>query len=210
MFARVTTGTTNTEYTSSTKYTYNPSTGVLSATSFTGAGTGLTGTATSLSIGGNAATATSATTATNIAGGVASNLVYQTGAGATGFISNGTSGQVLQSNGASVPTWVTFTGGATITDDTTTNATRYPLFAAATSGTLSTAYTSSTELQYNPSTGTLAAQQVQASNGLLLNSKTVGTSFTIPSGDNAISAGPVTISTGKTVTVPSGSRWVIV
>ena len=210
LFARVTTGTTNTEYTSSTKYTYNPSTGVLSATSFTGAGTGLTGTATSLSIGGNAATATSATTATNIAGGVASNLVYQTGAGATGFISNGTSGQVLQSNGASAPTWVSFSGGATITDDTTTNATRYPLFAAATSGTLSTAYTSSTELQYNPSTGTLAAQQVQASNGLLLNSKTVGTSFTIPSGDNAISAGPVTISTGKTVTVPSGSRWVIV
>jgi hypothetical protein len=41
-----------------------PSTGVLSATSFTGAGTGLTGTASSLSIGGNAATATSATTAT--------------------------------------------------------------------------------------------------------------------------------------------------
>ena len=116
----------------------------------------------------------------------------------------------MQSNGASAPTWVSFSGGATITDDTTTNATRYPLFAAATSGTLSTAYTSSTELQYNPSTGTLAAQQVQASNGLLLNSKTVGTSFTIPSGDNAISAGPVTISTGKTVTVPSGSRWVIV
>jgi fibronectin-binding autotransporter adhesin len=41
-----------------------PSTGVLSATSFTGAGTGLTGTASSLSIGGNAATATSATSAT--------------------------------------------------------------------------------------------------------------------------------------------------
>lgn len=41
---------------------------VLSATSFTGAGTGLTGTAAGLSIGGNAATATSATTAGNITG----------------------------------------------------------------------------------------------------------------------------------------------
>ena len=41
-----------------------PNTGVLSATSFSGAGTGLTGTASSLSIGGNAATATSATSAT--------------------------------------------------------------------------------------------------------------------------------------------------
>jgi len=45
----------------------------------------------------------------------------------------------------------------TITDDTTTDATRYPLFAAATSGTLSTVYTGSSDLQYNPSTGTLSA-----------------------------------------------------
>jgi hypothetical protein len=39
--------------------------GTLTATSFSGAGTGLTGTASSLSIGGNAATATSATSATS-------------------------------------------------------------------------------------------------------------------------------------------------
>ena len=45
----------------------------------------------------------------------------------------------------------------TITDDTTTDATRYPLFAAATSGTLSTAYTGSTDLTFNPATGTLSA-----------------------------------------------------
>lgn len=53
--------------TSSTKLTFNPSTGVFSATSFTGAGTGLTGTAASLTAGaattaaactGNAATVT--------------------------------------------------------------------------------------------------------------------------------------------------------
>ena len=41
----------------------------VSASSFSGAGTGLTGTASSLSIGGNAATATNATTATNVSGG---------------------------------------------------------------------------------------------------------------------------------------------
>jgi hypothetical protein len=40
--------------------------GAATATSFSGAGTGLTGTATSLSIGGNAATATSATSVTSI------------------------------------------------------------------------------------------------------------------------------------------------
>ena len=213
LFAASTSGNLTTEYTSSTKYQYNPFTGVLTATGFAGAGTGLTGTATSLSIGGNAATATSATSATtttNLSGGAASQIPYQTAAGATGFIGNGTSGQILQSNGASVPTWVTFTGGATIVDDTTTNATRYPLFAAATSGTLSTSYTSSTKYQYNPSTGALAAPVVQATNGLLVNSNTVTVSYSIPSGSGAVSAGPMTVNSGIAVTVPSGSRWVVV
>jgi hypothetical protein len=90
----------------------------VTATSFSGAGTGLTGTASSLSIGGNAATATSATsatsatTATNVAGGVAGNVHYQTGVGTTGFVTNGTSGQVLTSNGASAPTFQTSTAAS--------------------------------------------------------------------------------------------------
>jgi hypothetical protein len=46
-----------------------------------------------------------ASTATNLAGGIASQIPYQTSAGATAFIANGTSGQVLISNGASVPSW---------------------------------------------------------------------------------------------------------
>jgi hypothetical protein len=53
---------------------------------------------------------------------------------------------------------VTFTGGgATITNDTLTESTRYPLFANTTSGTLSTVFTSSANYTYNPSTGTLSA-----------------------------------------------------
>ena len=86
-------------------------TGAFTATSFAGAGTGLTGTASSLSIGGNAATATSATTATNLAGGAASQIPYQTGSGATSFIANGTAGQVLTSAGASAPAWGGINGG---------------------------------------------------------------------------------------------------
>jgi hypothetical protein len=90
----------------------------ITATSqFSGAGNGLTGTAAGLSIGGNAATATSATTAgsattaTNLAGGAASQIPYQSGAGATAFIANGTAGQVLTSAGASTPTWSGISGG---------------------------------------------------------------------------------------------------
>jgi len=62
---------------------------------------------------------------------------------------------------------------------------------------------------YQDTTLTATSPQLQASNGLLLNSKTVSTSFSIPSADNAISAGPMTIASGVSVTVPSGSRWVV-
>jgi len=42
-----------------------------------------------------------------------------------------------------------------------------------------------------------------------LNGQTVTTTYAIPSGQSAHSVGPITISSGVTVTVPSGSRWVI-
>jgi hypothetical protein len=69
----------------------------------------------------------------------------------------GTTGQVLQSNGTSAPTWVTPVAYATVTDDTTTNGTRYPLFANQTSGSLTTVFAASTKYQFNPSTGVLTA-----------------------------------------------------
>jgi len=42
------------------------------------------------------------------------------------------------------------------------------------------------------------------------NDQTVNNDYTITSGKNAMSAGPITIASGKTVTVPSGSTWVVV
>jgi hypothetical protein len=39
---------------------------------------------------------------------------------------------------------------------------------------------------------------------------TITTSYTITSGKNVITAGPMTINSGVTVTVPTGSNWVIV
>ena len=56
---------------------------------------------------------------------------------------------------------------------------------------------------------TAFAAQIAASNGLIMNNMTVGTTFTIPTGYSASSVGPVTISGGVTITVPSGSRWVV-
>ena len=95
--------------------------------------------------------------------------------------STGTNGQVLQSNGSSAPTWVTPTSYATVTDDTTTAGTRYPLFANQTTGNLSTEYVSSTKLQFNPSTGIFTATGFSGS-GASLTSLTAGNlSGTIPS-----------------------------
>jgi hypothetical protein len=41
------------------------------------------------------------------------------------------------------------------------------------------------------------------------NTQTISTSYTITTGSSAMSTGPITISNGVTVTIPSGSRWVI-
>jgi hypothetical protein len=97
----------------------------------------------------------------------------------------------------------------TITDDTSTNATYYPVFTTATSGTISTANVSSTELTFNPGTNVLAAPNMEASNGIFANNRTVGTSYSIPSGYSAVSTGPVTLANGVSVTVPSGGKWVV-
>jgi hypothetical protein len=109
---------------------------------------------------------------------------------------------------SSVPGWYSV-GGSAISNDTTTNATRYPLFAASTSGTAQTVYTSSPNYQYNPLSGALQAEEMVASNGLIVNNATVTNSYTLPNGYNAVSVGPITMASGATVTVPSGQRWVI-
>ena len=125
--------------------------------------------------------ATNATNATYLAGGVAGSIPWQSAVGVTGFTAAGTTGQVLTSNGTSTPTWTTPTAYATVTDDTTTNGTRYPLFANQTAGNLATSYTSSTKYQYNPSTGVLTATGFSGS-GASLTSLTAGNlTGTIPS-----------------------------
>lgn len=43
----------------------------------------------------------------------------------------------------------------------------------------------------------------------VLNSQVITTSYSIPSGKNAMSTGPLTVNGSVTITIPSGSRWVI-
>ena len=65
------------------------------------------------------------------------------------------------------------------------------------------------ESVYQDLTNTAYAPQFAASNGLFANAKTVSTNYTIPTDYNASSTGPVTVASGVSVTVPSGSRWLV-
>lgn len=78
-------------------------------------------------------------------------------------------------------------GGATITDDTSTNATRYLLFDDVTTGASTTIGTSSTKLTFNPSTGTLGA-----------------TKF---SGDGSSLTGIASLSVAESTTTASPFNW---
>ena len=70
-------------------------------------------------------------------------------------------------------------------------------------------YPSERSVNLDQSTSTAFAPQFAASNGIFVNNQTVATSYSIPSGYSASSAGPITVASGITVTIPSGSRWVV-
>ena len=71
-------------------------------------------------------------------------------------------------------------------------------------------YPSERSVNLDQSTSTAFAPQFNASNGLILNNSTINTSYTVPSGSNAISCGPITIASGISVTIASGSRWAVI
>jgi hypothetical protein len=75
---------------------------------------------------------------------------------------DGTTGQVLSTNGTGTLSWATASGGSNIT-----------------------------------------------AQGLWENALTISANYAIASGNSATSAGPITVASGVSVTIPSGSRWVI-
>ena len=67
---------------------------------------------------------------------------------------------------------------------------------------------SSTYLRGDNAWATVASGNITTS-GLYEMANIIASNYSIASGNNAISAGPITINTGIAVTVPSGSTWVI-
>jgi hypothetical protein len=144
LFANTTTGSISTGYVSSTKYQFNPSTGILTATGFSGSAAGLTsvpagqlsGTIPSGVLGNS--TVYIGTTAIALNRGSASQSL-------TGVSIDGSAGSVTNATNAA---------NIGITDDTSTNADYYPVWVTNTTGNLP-AKVSSTKLKFNPSTGVL-------------------------------------------------------
>ncbi len=161
---------------------------------------------TTLATGGFTASQDSAFTSTG-AVQLPSGTTAQRPTGAGGKLRfNNSTGEFEGHNGT---TWSSV-GGSSISNDTSTATNLYPLFAATTSGTASSVYTSNAQYLFKPSTGELSVKVPRASNGIVVNSATISSDYTIATGDNGMSAGPVSVNSGVTVTVSSGSVWTVV
>jgi hypothetical protein len=163
----------------------------------------------------------------------AGGILYATSTTAASGTAAGTSGQALLSGGASAPTWGTLGVAAGGSGATTAAAARVNL-AVETSATGSTRLAVGTTAQRDasPSAGFIrfntSLTRFEGWNGsawsavgggatgggtddiFIENGQTVTTNYTITTNKNAMSAGPITIASGITVTVPSGSTWVVV
>ena len=148
----------------------------------------------------SAASGVTVGTATNLAGGAAGSVPYQTGSGATSFLSIGTSDYVLTSTG-SAPTWTANTGTGNVVRATSPTLTT-PVLGVATA-------TSLNGLTVSTTTGTLTLANgstlaTSGANSITLTS-TGATNVTLPtSGTLATTSNTVaTISFGTTGLTPS-------
>jgi len=161
---------------------------------------------------GNAATATALETARNIGG------VSFDGTANINLPGVNTSGSQDTSGTAAIATTVTVA-------DESSDTTCFPLFATAATGNL--APKSGSNLAFNSSNGTLTATAFSGDGSALTgisagatgggsdeifyeNGQNVTTDYTITNGKNAMSAGPITIDSGVTVTVGAGETLTIV
>ena len=161
---------------------------------------------------GNAATATALETARNIGG------VSFDGTANINLPGVNTAGNQNTSGTAAIATTVTVA-------DESSDTTCFPLFTTSATGNL--APKSGSNLAFNSSNGTLTATSFSGDGSNLTgisagatgggsdqifyeNGQTVTTNYTITNGKNAMSAGPITINSGVTVTVGAGETYTIV
>jgi hypothetical protein len=194
---------------SNTQVQFNSS-GVLGGSAnFTWSGTALAVTGTVAITGALTATLDSTFSSTGALTISKGTTAQQPGSPTTGMLRYNSTTNELEGYSGSSPAWKSV-GGSAISNDTSTATNVYPLFAAATSGTALNIYTSNAKLLYKPSTGEFQASVLNAGNGIVINNQTVSVSYTIAAGTSGMSTGPITIASGQSVTVSSGSRWAVI
>ena len=140
----------------------------------------------------------------------AGDILYASATNTLSKLTKGTDTQLL-TLASGLPSWVNAPpSGATIVNDTTTSSNRYPLFSSVTTTAPTTIYTSDAKYLYKPSTGELQANTLTASNGFFNTPQAQVDNYTVATGNSSMSIGPITIATGKVVTVSTGGRWIIV
>ena len=187
-------------------------------------------TGTAANVTGTVASANGGTGFTTYATG---DIIYASATNTLSKLTAGTNGYVL-TLASGVPTWAASTGGgvtsfsAGTTGFTPSTATTGVVTLAGTLnvanggtglttltanyipyGNGTSAFGNSSSFTYNSTTGDQTAPQQVASNGIIVNAKSIASSYTITASNNAMSVGPVTVATGQSVTVSSGSRWVV-
>jgi len=135
-------------------------------------------------------------------------------------IADGTNGQVLTTNGSGVLSFATTSGythpnhtgevtsssdGATVIADNIVDEANLKVSNSPVNGYFLSAQSGNTGGLTWAEVATGAVNDIFYENG-----QTVDANYTITSNKNAVSAGPVSIASGVTVTVPSGSRWAVV
>ena len=78
-------------------------------------------------------------------------------------------------------------------------------------GTTASAFNGGDKVELRVTAGQMsgAAQSGLASGAITENTTSITSNYTQSTGRNAVSVGPITISSGVTYTIPSGQRWVI-
>lgn len=135
------------------------------------------------SVTGTLAAASGGTGLTSYAVG---DTVYASGTTTLTKLGIGTSGQVLTVT-AGVPTWATPASGL---PDQTGNAGKY--------------------LTTDGVNASWSSTGAAAGGAIYVNNTTISQDYTIASGQNGFTVGPVTVSSGYAVTVSSGQRWVVI
>lgn len=167
-------------------------------------------------VSGTLPTANGGTNLTTYATG---DILYASATNTLSKLSAGNNGQVLTLS-AGVPAWSASSGmvypGAGIPNSTGSAwGTSYSttgsgtVVALATSPSFTTPSLGAATATSVAATGAVSGSVVSATNGLVVNNNSVSANYSIPSGSSAMSVGPITVGNGVSVTVPDGSRWVV-